>query len=109
MADSIIGFIINPIAGMGGAVGLKGTDGEHVLGEALRRGATRKAADRARETLKTLRAMDPHIRFLTCAGEMGASLLRDEGFEAEVVHIPGEPTTAYDTRKASEALMEDET
>lgn len=109
MADSIIGFIINPIAGMGGAVGLKGTDGEHVLGEALRRGATRKAADRARETLKTLRATDPDIRFLTCAGEMGASLLRDEGFEAEVVHVPGEPTTAYDTRKASEALMEDET
>ncbi|MCJ2533018.1 MAG: ATP-NAD kinase family protein [Candidatus Thermoplasmatota archaeon] len=108
MADNIIGFIVNPIAGMGGAVGLKGTDGTDVLDEALKRGAVRKATDRARETLKTLRAMDLGIRFLTCAGEMGASLLRDEGFEAEEIHFPNEPTTAYDTRKASEALVESE-
>lgn len=108
MADNIIGFVVNPIAGMGGAVGLKGTDGTDVLDEALKRGAVRKATDRARETLKTLRGMDLGIRFLTCAGEMGANLLKDEGFEAEEVHFPDEPTTAYDTRKASEALIEGE-
>ena len=106
VTGSIIGFIVNPIAGMGGAVGLKGTDGAQVLGEAIRRGAVRKAPDRARETLRALRATDPDIRFLTCAGEMGESLLRDEGFEAEVIHVPDDPTTAYDTRRASEALIE---
>lgn len=106
MADRIIGFIVNPIAGMGGAVGLKGTDGAHILGEALKRGAVRKAQDRARETLRALRATDLDIRFLTCGGEMGESLLRDEGFEAVVVHVPDEPTTAHDTRKTIEALAE---
>ncbi|MDK2383781.1 MAG: ATP-NAD kinase, partial [Candidatus Korarchaeota archaeon] len=39
----MIGFLVNPIAGMGGRVGLKGTDGE-AYREALRRGA-RPVAD----------------------------------------------------------------
>ncbi len=108
MADSIIGFIVNPIAGMGGAVGLKGSDGADVLGEAIKRGAVRRASERAREALRALRATGLDIRFLTCAGEMGERLLREEGFEAKVVHTPGEPSTAYDTRKASEALMKGE-
>ena len=47
-----IGLIINPVAGMGGSVGLKGTD--HVVEEALRRGAVPGSEKRAETALREL-------------------------------------------------------
>ena len=70
-----IGFIINPIAGMGGRVGLKGTDG--VAAEALRLGAAPIANERAIEALKSLkRLLDgvsdvPAVEWFTASAAMG--------------------------------------
>ena len=75
-----IGFVINPIAGMGGRVGLKGTDG--VAAEAVRLGAAPIASGRALEALRALKrlldqeAQPPPVRWLSCTGEMGDDALR---------------------------------
>jgi len=100
-----IGFLINPIAGMGGRVGLKGTDG--VVDKAMELGAQPTAHLQAGETLAVFRRLldqapaPPAIGWLTCAGAMGAHALRTAGFgDVEIVHEPAEPPSAEDTKAA---------
>ena len=66
-----MGFIVNPIAGMGGRVGLKGTD--HILEDAIKRGAQPIAPKRATEFLQKLKqdTTQPNIEVLTCPGKIG--------------------------------------
>lgn len=106
-----IGFVVNPIAGMGGRVGLKGTDG--VVELAIERGAVPSAGARAEETLRALRERlrrrsdAPTVRWLTCAGAMGAEPLRAAGFdEIEVLCEPSEPPSEDDTRRAVRAFVD---
>jgi predicted polyphosphate/ATP-dependent NAD kinase len=105
-----IGFLINPIAGMGGRVGLKGTD--DVAEEAVRRGAVPIAPARAIEALEALKrrlAADPRapaVAWLTCAGAMGADALRAAGFDSvEIVHHPSARSDARDTAAAVAAFI----
>jgi predicted polyphosphate/ATP-dependent NAD kinase len=102
-----IGFLINPIAGMGGRVGLKGTDG--LADEAARLGAVPVAPGRAVEALRHLHDSldDPGaIEWLTCAGTMGADALRDAGFDAvRVVHATAATPSRDDTVAAVEAFV----
>ena len=90
-----IGFVINPIAGMGGRVALKGTDG--VVEEAIRRGAKPVTPRRAREFLKNLKS---NVNFLTASGKMGAEVLKDFKFPYEIVYNAPENTSAEDTKNA---------
>ena len=64
-----LGLIINPIAGMGGSVGLKGTD--NTAAEAFRRGAVPRAGDRAKAALSELLPVKEEILVYTCPGAMG--------------------------------------
>ncbi|MFB6159548.1 MAG: ATP-NAD kinase family protein [Haloferacaceae archaeon] len=98
-----VGFVVNPIAGMGGRVGLKGTDGK--VAEARERGAEPRAPGRARRALDALRDARPDVELLTWGEPMGAGVARDAGFEPTVLGTPdGTETGAADTRAAVEAF-----
>ncbi|MFI6298920.1 ATP-NAD kinase family protein [Nonomuraea sp. NPDC050790] len=108
-----VGLVVNPVAGLGGSAGLKGSDGTDVQREALARGARPRAGERAAQAVRTLLARRPDTRIVTPPGPMGV-----EGAH-ELVHLPaphpeadqpgvGQPgdgqTTAADTRAAVVAL-----
>jgi predicted polyphosphate/ATP-dependent NAD kinase len=82
----LIGFIINPIAGMGGSVGLKGTDGQEILEEARSRGAQPHAQQRAAEFFHSLSAVKGKIKILTIPGVMGGDVAVAHGFDVELIH-----------------------
>lgn len=105
-----VAFVVNPVAGMGGKVGLKGTD--HAAAEALARGAEPVAPGRAAMFLERLRALldsgalAEEPSWLTAAGAMGESLLRDAGMATiEVVHSPAKDTGAHDTTATVRAAL----
>lgn len=101
-----LGLIINPYAGLGGSVGLKGSDGAKTRELALQKGATPRAQERTMEALRLLQAYQADIKWLTASGQMGESALNECGFASSVVYRSGsEATEATDTQGAVRALL----
>ena len=106
MATQRIGLIINPIAGMGGSVGLKGTDGE-LAAVAKKLGAVPIAVTRAGIALSQLSDIKDQITVLTCSGEMGEESARSADIEATIVaNVADEATTPADTASAAERILQ---
>lgn len=103
-----IGFLVNPIAGMGGKVGLKGTDG--VVTQAIKLGATPEAPKKAEESLKEFfsKYSANDIKWFTCSGEMGFNELNKAGGkDIEVIYEASEKNTTFeDTKKACKIISE---
>jgi len=99
-------LIVNPIAGMGGKVGLKGTDS--ILREALNRGAQQVAPARAEVFLKKLKEKlaEGKIEILTCPGIMGEKEVEAAGFSVKTLPMRiGRETSAEDTKLAVQLLI----
>ncbi len=99
-------MIVNPIAGMGAKVGLKGTDG--VLEEAIARGAQPIAPRRAVEFLQKLKegTKEEAFKILACPGIMGEEETKAVGLAAQVLPMRiGRETSAEDTKNAARLLL----
>jgi len=95
-----LGFLVNPIAGIGGKVGLKGSDGPDTYRKAVEMGGKPLAADRAMQFLSALSCIDD-LEIFTCGGSMGQDLLEKAGVsQYELVTQPGIETSAKDTLAA---------
>ena len=98
--------MVNPVAGMGGSVGLKGTDGDDILKEAVARGATKESPKRTNRALRGLNGM-VDFQFMTCSGEMGKEELDRAGIRSVVVYEPPAETSRRDTVAAVRAFVKD--
>lgn len=102
-----LGVIINPIAGIGGRVGLKGSDGIETLRKAREMGSEPLAPTRAIQALQVIHAIKDEIETITYPGEMGQNELCDAGFQPTVIGLikKGE-TTSNDTIKAAQDMLQ---
>jgi predicted polyphosphate/ATP-dependent NAD kinase len=103
-----LGLIVNPIAGMGGRVGLKGTDGEDVLRRAIELGAKPWAQDRTKQALKSLFSLKDRIEMVTCPPPMGGDVALECGFSPQILEaLLPKVTTADDTRRFAGAMQKE--
>lgn len=100
-----IGLIINPLAGIGGAVGLKGSDGEKIVQQAFARGAVPKAEQRTLQTLTELIGFKEQIQWFSYPGAMGERVLGQAGFEPTIIGtLDSTQTCAADTMQAAKLI-----
>ncbi len=98
-----VGLIVNPVAGMGGSVGLKGTDGG-IYKRSVELGAEPVTPQRIRSFLSHIKEMQD-ILFLVAPKNMGAKYVKEKDLDFEIIgEISGE-TTAADTKKIAKEMV----
>jgi len=100
-----IGLIVNPLAGIGGPLALKGSDGTVAM-QAIERGATPLALGRVTTALVSLVGQESRFELLTCADDMGEAAASAAGIPAQFVYRSERwPSTRQDTIRAATALQ----
>ena len=103
-----LGLIINPVAGLGGRVGLKGSDGAEIQQKALALGAKPCSQQRTLLALEVLVPVRERLELLTAPAEMGENMARQSGFAPTVVGAgarPASTTSAEDTMRAGREML----
>jgi predicted polyphosphate/ATP-dependent NAD kinase len=102
-----LGLIINPLAGIGGRVGLKGSDGKDIVEKAFALGAVAEAPSKASRALERLLNWKGKFQLLTYPGPMGENTARKLGYDPIVLgSLEGDMTTAADTERAAKDLRD---
>ncbi len=103
-SKTLLGLIVNPVAGMGGSVGLKGTDGE-MYKKALAMGAEPVTPRRTRDFLDHI-DQQADVKWLVGPEQMGKRYIADQTWPYEVVGQIGEETSAQDTKRIARMMVE---
>jgi predicted polyphosphate/ATP-dependent NAD kinase len=98
-----LGLIVNPVAGMGGSVGLKGTDGA-MYRKALALGAEPVTPTRTRDLLAHIQHKDD-VSLLVAPGEMGKLHVKEFDVPFEVIGEIGGETSAEDTKRIAREMV----
>jgi predicted polyphosphate/ATP-dependent NAD kinase len=102
-----LGFIVNPIAGMGGRVGLKGSDGFEILEKAKQLGAQPEAPARAATALMRISRIKDNIELITYPHEMGEDEAKECHLNPTVIgSVKRGNTTSRDTQNAARDMLE---
>lgn len=102
----LLGLIINPIAGLGGRAGLKGSDGPNLVERALALGGCAEASSRTIQTLSHLMDLREDLAFYTYGGDMGETQLLELGFATKVVgRAASAESSARDTITAAKFIQ----
>jgi len=100
-----LGLIVNPVAGIGGRVGLKGSDGLEIQRRAREMGAVPQVFSRSTEALKRLVPFKDELEIVTYPAEMGQDVVRACGFCPTVIgSIQPGATTPQDTQNAAREM-----
>jgi len=101
-----LGLIVNPIAGIGGRVGLKGSDGTRIQQRAFELGAAPQSLNRAVRGIERIKPSKGTLEIVTYPAEMGEDAARKCGFEPTVIgSIKEGQTTAEDTKRAAREML----
>ncbi len=91
-----IGFLVNPIAGLGGQAGMKGSDSLDGRMAALGLGYSKTAGARAYECITRIRE-EAGFHMIAPEGEMGGNILEEAQIPYESIGKHGEITSKEDT------------
>ncbi len=101
-----LGLIVNPVAGMGGRVGLKGTDGPDILSRAVELGAVPRAHERTAEALRRVSTSGSTFSIYTCSGDMGEKSCLNAEIKPEIVYTQSrQDSSSEDTTTACKELI----
>jgi predicted polyphosphate/ATP-dependent NAD kinase len=101
-----LGLVVNPVAGIGGRVGLKGSDGAEIQKKASALGALPQASNRAVQALERVKPLKEDLQVITYPSEMGEDAARACGLDPTVIgSIQQGETTAEDTCNAAAQML----